>query len=679
MPTWIPSFLNPVTAGIAAAVAVPLLVLLYFLKLRRREMEVSSTILWRKAIQDLQVNSPFQKLRRNLLLLLQLLLLVLLVLALSRPVMNITPPAGKLNVLLIDRSASMGARDMPGGTTRLEEAKRRAIELVDSMDSGSGATVISFDDQATTVMGYTTDTLALKHAIESITPSDRTTRLKMASQLAQAQASFNPEQLRANVRPDIYVYSDGRVEDAADTRFAGLIHLERVGTETAGNVGIVALSARRNYERPTEVQVFVRLANYGEKQLRAPVRLSVATMDASMSGPLSFQVARVAETQLMPDRWTDQQRTDAERAGTPAMLDSVEFKLDLETAAVLRVEQLARDGDVLQADDVAQVVVPPPKPLRACLVTEGNYFLEKAVLSINLKDPKVMTASAFNKELQDQGGVAPYDVVIFDRVVPTQMPASGSFIWICALPDQLTLKYAKDDGVPRVLSNVTVLDWQRDHPVLRHLAMGKLWIAEMGKLQPSLEDQILVDGSICPLIVLHREKRSTHLVIGFDILQSNWPTRVSFPMFMNNAVQFLAIGSDMDVRQSLAAGSTPEISRALLERASVNLQRLKLIGPEGSRELDVPAKGEFALPAMEHVGLYQTEPAVPQFEAMAVNLLDSNESNLMPADFVPGGNGEVVDRTPGKQRMEMWWWIIACCGIPLLMVEWWVYTRRVHS
>src|SRR5947207_11329175 len=103
--SWLPTFLNPWTAMLAAAIAIPLLLVLYFLKLRRREMPVSSTLLWKKAIQDLQVNAPFQKLRRNLLLLLQLLLLLLLCLALSRPVVNVTPSAGKMAVLLIDRSA----------------------------------------------------------------------------------------------------------------------------------------------------------------------------------------------------------------------------------------------------------------------------------------------------------------------------------------------------------------------------------------------------------------------------------------------------------------------------------------------------------------------------------------------------------------------------------------------
>ena len=69
-------WLTPAMALIAGAMTVPLLVLLYFLKLKRTERVVSSTLLWQRAVQDLQVNAPFQRLRRNLLLLLQLLALI---------------------------------------------------------------------------------------------------------------------------------------------------------------------------------------------------------------------------------------------------------------------------------------------------------------------------------------------------------------------------------------------------------------------------------------------------------------------------------------------------------------------------------------------------------------------------------------------------------------------------
>ena len=46
----------------------PAIVALYFLKLKRLPVEVPSTYLWRRSIEDLHVNSLWQKLRKNLLL-----------------------------------------------------------------------------------------------------------------------------------------------------------------------------------------------------------------------------------------------------------------------------------------------------------------------------------------------------------------------------------------------------------------------------------------------------------------------------------------------------------------------------------------------------------------------------------------------------------------------------------
>ena len=70
--------------AILAAVP-PAIILLYFLKLKRRPLEIPSTYLWHRSIEDLHVNTVWQRLRRNLLLFLQLLLILLAMLALSRP------------------------------------------------------------------------------------------------------------------------------------------------------------------------------------------------------------------------------------------------------------------------------------------------------------------------------------------------------------------------------------------------------------------------------------------------------------------------------------------------------------------------------------------------------------------------------------------------------------------
>jgi hypothetical protein len=136
----------------------------------------------------------------------------------------------------------------------------------------------------------------------------------------------------------------------------------------------------------------------------------------------------------------------------------------------------------------------------------------------------------------------------------------------------------------------------------------------------------------------------------------------------------------MDVRQSLEPGATPRIPRtAALE----GLKQVTIKGPKafGSRTLTVPAAGDFALPPLDHVGVYATDPPVPQYEQMAVNLLDANESNVQPAGTqtaLGGVAAEVREADASKSRMELWWWVVACAALPLLLIEWWVYTRRVH-
>ncbi|HYE19129.1 MAG TPA: VWA domain-containing protein [Tepidisphaeraceae bacterium] len=670
--SWFPTFLSGWTAIIAAAIAVPALLVLYFLKLRRREMVVSSTILWRKAVQDLQVNSPFQKLRKNLLLLLQMLLLLILCLALSRPVVNANQKPGKLTVILIDRSASMAAKDAgeDGKTARLAEAKRLAKDLVASMGRDDHACVVAFDEGAETLAPLTSDQARLRNAIDSIKQTDRPSRLKLAYQLAEAQSSFIPEQNRANVKPDVFLYSDGRTVDATTVAAQQInVKFQQLGREDTPNVAIVALSAKRNYERPTEVQVFARLANFGPEPVEADVNLQVAT--EFTPGP-TFQISKSAAVYLYPERWDDKRREAFARTpGSPSPKDSVEFKLDLTTAAVVKLEKIAKTPDALTADDVAHVVIPPPKALSVLLVTDGNFYLEKLRQSNSYKEFDLLNPIAY-----EDAKPAKYDVIIFDRYQPKWTPPTGNFMYFGAIPPNTKIKQVKAGLRSEVIEDNGVLDWKRDHPMLRGIKFDKVFAKYMLKLELPMGVERLVDGTKGPLVLLTRDGRSTYLIVTFDVMESTWPLRLSFPVFMYNALQYLALGSEMDVRESYAPGETPRIPLADVRRVAGDKPEIGLNGPTGGKRVKIPAVGDFVLPALDQTGFYQLDTPVAGYDRIAVNLVDANESNLMPATAPPGGVGET--RTAGgKSRVEIWWWL-AVLALPLLLIEWWVYTRRVH-
>src|SRR3954454_5394224 len=115
------------------------------LRLRRQEIVVSSSMLWRQVLQDRQANAPWQRLRRNLLLYLQLLVLALLVLSIARPFWLTNAAAAGNMIVVLDGSASMQASDGASSgpvISRFAAAQREASSLASSLGPDERMTVI---------------------------------------------------------------------------------------------------------------------------------------------------------------------------------------------------------------------------------------------------------------------------------------------------------------------------------------------------------------------------------------------------------------------------------------------------------------------------------------------------------------------------------------------------------
>ena len=137
------TLLSPLALGLFA-VAVPV-VLFYVLKLRREERMVGSTLLWRRAVDDVQANVPWQRLRPSVLLLLQLLVLAALVLSLAQPAYTRARSFDGDLIVLVDQSYGMQARDVT--PSRFAMALARAHSLATDLSSGNVMSVIGMSDQ----------------------------------------------------------------------------------------------------------------------------------------------------------------------------------------------------------------------------------------------------------------------------------------------------------------------------------------------------------------------------------------------------------------------------------------------------------------------------------------------------------------------------------------------------
>ena len=705
--SFLPQFLNATSAAVAAALAIPALLLLYFLKLRRVTMPVGSTLLWKKAIQDLQVNSPFQRLRRNVLLLLQLLALLALLLALARPVSDGASVAGAKSIILIDQSASMNAADGEGGGTRLDEAKRRAGALIGTMGRDAEAMVVAVSEGGTKVLqSMTGDPAALRAAIDSVEPTDRPTALKIAYEYANSNSgNYDAANQVQDDLADVFLFSDGRVpgEDVAELSLRGRMRYERVGKAETPNLAVVAASARRNYERPVEVQVFARVNNFGPEPASGRVRVSVGRIDPNdPEAALEYQAVSLAPiaVSVPPARWLDPEwrashpeeaKTADETLATLPRVDSVDVKLDLVEAAVVRVE-LVDANDALAADDAAHVLVPPPEPLKVLTVTRDNYWLERWLGALNLESQQTMTPDAYEAAVPTD-----YNVIVFDAYSPQKLPASGTFVFSGGLPpaEATDIKAVTNDaGVEMFYDASEILDWERDHPMLGGLNLARLWVGE-GRLLtvPVGADQIM-EGVKGPMLIVERKAARTNVVFSFDLTQSNWPVQKTFPAFGYQMFQYLAAGEDVRVRESVRPGSVVSVPRSNLDRADGGRGvggSITLVTPAGRSEVEpVPPDGASATPLgpLEQVGVYATRPTIPQFERIAVSLLDETESNLLPAETDPGNLSGLepaaataaaqADEGASVRDVEWWWWLVAAAAA-VLTLEWVVYTRRVGA
>src|SRR6516162_68040 len=142
------SFVHPLLLGGLLLVGIPVLIHLIMQQKPKRLVFPA----FRFLVQKQRTNQRRLRLRHLLLLLLRMALIALLCLALARPTIFNQGIAGLVGdrpvavALVIDTSMSMEYAE--GGKTRLEEAQRRARELVDDLPDNSRIAVFDSADLA---------------------------------------------------------------------------------------------------------------------------------------------------------------------------------------------------------------------------------------------------------------------------------------------------------------------------------------------------------------------------------------------------------------------------------------------------------------------------------------------------------------------------------------------------
>lgn len=678
------TWLTPILAGAAAAIAIPALLILYFLKLRRREVEISTTLLWKKAIEDLRANAPFQRLRRNILLLLQMLALLAALLAIAQPELRASLTGGERFVLMIDRSASMSARDgAQPGETRLDQSKREARAFVESMrepglirslgalggpSASDEAMVVAFDTGAQVAHPFSGNKRALLAAIDAITPTDAPARIEEALRLAGAYAlpsSADESVPRASSVAGIQLWSDGRIADAPGARVGPELPItyRAMGGAEASNIAVVSLGAERQFDDPARVSVFVGLQSSSAREATVDVELSVDGVVASVRS-----IALPA------------------RDGAGPSDSGMVFTMSQPGAALLRVRVVTPDAlrgeDLLESDNTAHLWLPPARRASVLLVSNGSLYLQLALEGQNLARLDTMRPEEFERESRRPSGVlANYDAIVLDGEASTRgltaLPPGRYLSLGASLPFE-GVSFSEDAG-PTI-----VVDYQRDHPALRHAGLDRVVIARAHALGLPPSARALARGERGALIAELADATGEALLLAFDPAQSDWPFDVGFVVFLGEAIKRLAQGG-AEAQGMLRPGV---VGRATLPG---DASGVSLVEPGGATSPVVMNDAGVALfGPLRRAGLYAlrwdgTAGATDMRvggraqRPIAVNLLDAFESDVRASATLELGARSVQAtsaRDSGAGRRALWPWLILAC-LAVLMVEWWVYNRKV--
>jgi hypothetical protein len=617
-------FLTPL-GFLLAGLAIPI-ILLYMLKLRRKQVQVSSTFLWIQLLRDQQANAPWQKLKRNLLLILQLLILAALVIAIARPAIQVPAVASGSVIVLLDASASMNATDV--GPSRFEEARRSVEALIAGLTGASSMTLILVADAPQTLISAETDPSLLRQALDEAQVTQGQANWPAAFALAAGAARSNQE------KTTIVIVSDGGLPEAGLPALPGEVRYVPIG-ESQDNLAISALALRPDQNGP---QLFAEASNY-------------AGTDRSVLVSIYFNNELVDARQLDLKAGSSKSFT----------LDDLPNTSGIYWAQLSDPAQTNKPLDALTLDDRAFAVYQSSSARRVLLVSSGNLFLEQLLASLPGIQPfRALPAADGTLQIPND----PFDLYIFDGLLPKELPnadllfinppaGSNPLFEVGAAYNEIKNVQVKEDTLTRFV------DWSNVHILQAQSVEAPPWA------------NMLIESDSGPLAFAGETQGQRIAALMFDLRQSDLPLQIAYPILFSNLINYLAPPSAFDATQSLQPGEVLSI----LPQPDVE----KVVIASPSNTVFTLSANQTTFTETHEPGFYAVNflsGDATRVEYFAVNLFEENESNIRPRESIQIGS-EAVTPTASRQvgQRELWSWL-AALALLVLMIEWQVYHRR---
>lgn len=580
--------------------AIPLILFLHSLRTKGKSVRTTTLFLLERILEE----QPLGKrlgwlLKNNLLLLLQIIAALLLITALADPsLLGYGQQLGD-TVVVVDTSASMKSKGPSG--SRFEAARQALLSLIDAKPSDQRMMVIEAGPIPRVLLPFTSERGKIEALARGLKPTDAPAKVKEAVLFAH---SF----LRRGSSDQVVVFSDGVFEGIEDLPWHSS-SLRWVKVEGGkDNVGILGFEFRRIPASASEYEIMIRVQNFTDRTVRAPLILMVGAKRL---------VSEVVEIEAGSSR---------------VLIYPYGGPLQGRATALLVIK------DDFPTDNHAFLVLSRTPHLHVLYVGKGNFFLEQLFRSF----PEVRLTRTPSL---DQGSFAenilPYDVIVLDGIAPPPH-MEGNFILINTVGGNVPLRAEGKVLRPRPVP------WSETHPLGRGLRLDDLYIKEALKLVPLGEGITLARSRETVLIYAFESERLKALVFGFDLLESDLPFRVSFPLLFSNAFSWFRPQRAEFPTVQVQAGAPQTLH---LKQVS-NL--VEIMTPSRSEERLVTSSRTPTFANTLEVGFYAFKAGAQEGQ-FAVNLFSEAESHIRPSFSIPEGNGKlkgVIERD--RTRWQLW-------------------------
>lgn len=357
---------------------IPPVIMLYILKRKYKEEVISSSLLWKEVYKNTRANTPWEKFKKNIMLLLQIIIILSVILALMSPFINIGGKTYKNVIIVVDNTASMNTM-YDDKLSRLEKGKLLAKEYLNSTREGTKAYIISYDGNSNLLLNGEFNKFNSESIINNISKSYNTGDISDVLSFVKAIGDGIGEEYEALIFTDKQTsisYINGK-----------LVYL--------GNSGLNASIDNISHKVVDgKIKVIANVTNNGDKEYEGDFSL--------YNGDKLLEVNKI-------NLGVSESKT-------------LSFELDSLSDDYLKGE-LSRK-DILMEDNTYYHVINENKVKKVLLVTDENVFLEKAFGII--ENTEVYKTNDPNNITENDE----YDLYVFDNKMPEVIPKGGNILFI---------------------------------------------------------------------------------------------------------------------------------------------------------------------------------------------------------------------------------------------------------